>query len=155
MGNLCSTSKNEAEPSSRPGRVLGSAANPPPNAAPRAPLPAKSKAPFKSPGRTLGETAPEVPDAERADARTNAAIAAQVSKHPDGELLRICLMTRLADWTMPKKRAESAASAQKGKLGSKLAAQKAQTQAQTLSEVSREQTAARHMDESSKARNWN
>ncbi|GFF39377.1 hypothetical protein IFM46972_05866 [Aspergillus udagawae] len=137
MGNLCSTSKNEAEPSSRPGRVLGSAANPPPNAAPRAPLPTKSKAPFKSPGRTLGETAPEV------------------SKHPDGELLRICLMTRLADWTMAKKRAESAASAQKGKLGSKLAAQKAQTQAQTLTEVSREQTAARHMDESSKARNWN
>ncbi|GFF50315.1 hypothetical protein IFM58399_08776 [Aspergillus lentulus] len=130
MGNLCSTSKNEAEPFSRPGRVLGSPANPPPNAAPRAPLPAKSKAPFKSPGRTLGEAAPEVPDAERADARTNAAIAAQ-------------------------KRAESAATAQKGKLGSKLAAQKAQTQAKTLSEVSREQTAARHMDESSEARRWN
>ncbi|GIK02777.1 hypothetical protein Aspvir_006838 [Aspergillus viridinutans] len=130
MGNLCSTSKNEAEPFSRPGHLLGSAANPPPNAAPRAPLPAKSKAPFKSPGRTLGEAAPEVPDAERADARTNAAIAAQ-------------------------KRAESAASAQKGKLGSKLAAQKAQTQTQTLSEVSREQTAARQMDESSEARRWN
>jgi hypothetical protein len=130
MGNLCSTSKNEAEPFSRPGRVLGSPANPPPNTAPRAPLPAKSKAPFKSPGRTLGEPAPEVPDAARADARTNAAIAAQ-------------------------KRAESAASAQKGKLGSKLAAQKAQTQAKTLSEVSREQTATRHMDESSEARRWN
>ncbi|KAF4258131.1 hypothetical protein KXW98_008670 [Aspergillus fumigatus] len=130
MGNLCSTSKNEAEPFSRPGRVLGSAANPPPNAAPRAPLPAKSKAPFKSPGRSLGEAAPEVPGAERADARTNAAIAAQ-------------------------KRAESAAKAQKGKLGSKLAAQKAQTQAKTLSEVSREQISARHMDESSEARRWN
>ncbi|RHZ60236.1 uncharacterized protein CDV56_108683 [Aspergillus thermomutatus] len=130
MGNICSRSENETEPFSQPGRVLGSASNPPPNAAPRAPLPAKSKAGFKSPGRTLGDTAPEVPDAGRADARTNAAIAAQ-------------------------KRAESAASAQKGKLGSKLAAQKARTQAQTLSEVSREQTAARNMDESSEARRWN
>jgi hypothetical protein len=86
MGNICSSDKNAAEPFSQPGRVLGSA-NRPPNAAPRAPLPAKSKAqaPFKSPGRTLGETAsaPEGTDAERADARTNAAIAAQVSP-PNG-----------------------------------------------------------------------
>ncbi|KAF7117551.1 hypothetical protein CNMCM5793_006603 [Aspergillus hiratsukae] len=140
MGNICSSDRNEAEPFSQPGRVIGSASasNRPPNAAPRAPLPAKTKAPFKSPGRTLGEAAPEVQDAERADARTNAAIAAQKTA---------------ADW-MPKKRAESAAGAQKGKLGSKLAAQKAQTQAKTLSEVSREQTAARHMDELSEARKW-
>jgi hypothetical protein len=102
MGNLCSTSKNEAEPFSRPGRVLGSPANPPPNTAPRAPLPAKSKAPFKSPGRTLGEPAPEVPDAARADARTNAAIAAQVSDGPS-PLMEIACHTRcLANWRVPE-----------------------------------------------------
>ncbi|KEY76170.1 hypothetical protein BA78_8201 [Aspergillus fumigatus] len=153
MGNLCSTSKNEAEPFSRPGRVLGSPANPPPNAAPRAPLPAKSKAPFKSPGRSLGEAAPEVPGAERADARTNAAIAAQVSDTVERSGAALVCGRWLTGGC--QKRAESAAKAQKGKLGSKLAAQKAQTQAKTLSEVSREQISARHMDESSEARRWN
>ncbi|EAW07829.1 uncharacterized protein ACLA_025460 [Aspergillus clavatus NRRL 1] len=134
MGNICSSSKNQPSASSQPGRVLGSSQHPP-SAAPRAPLPAKSnrQANWKSPGRTLGDSdgdTAEGADADRADARTNAAIAAQ-------------------------NRAESAAGAQKGKLGSRLAAQKAQTQAQTLSEASREQTAVRNMDQASEATRWN
>ena len=57
-------------------------------------------------------------------------------------------------FNVEQKRAEDA-SASKGKLGSKLAAQKAQTQAQTLSEVSREQTAVRNMDQAGEATRWN
>jgi len=54
-----------------------------------------------------------------------------------------------------KKRAEGAsAAAGKGKLGSKLAAQKAQTQGQTLNEVSRSERAARNADEAAEARRW-
>ena len=52
-----------------------------------------------------------------------------------------------------QKRAESA-SANKGKLGSKLAAQKAQTQAQTLNQVSRTERAARDVDGVEAARRW-
>lgn len=85
MGNICSRSKNEPEAFSRPGRVLGSNAPPSASAAgapqgkkpagPRAPLPANSKSHFGSPGRTLGNA-----DAgsENSDARTKAALAAQV-----------------------------------------------------------------------------
>ncbi|KAH8425829.1 uncharacterized protein LDX57_003573 [Aspergillus melleus] len=134
MGNICSRSKNEPEPFSQPGRVLGS--NPPPSSAagtpggkkpagPRAPLPANSKSNFGSPGRTLGDDA----GGQNADARTNAAIAAQ-------------------------KRAESSTTAGKGKLGSKLAAQKAQTQTQTLNEVSRDERAARDADDAANSRRW-
>ncbi|PLB43934.1 hypothetical protein P170DRAFT_480878 [Aspergillus steynii IBT 23096] len=131
MGNICSRSKNEPEPFSRPGRVLG--ANQPPAGAagtpqgkkpagPRAPLPANSKSHFGSPGRTLGE------GGENSDARTNAALAAQ-------------------------KRAESTTTG-KGKLGSKLAAQKAQTQSQTLNEASRDERAARDADDAANTRRW-
>lgn len=79
MGNICSRSKNEPEAFSSPGRVLGSA-NPPPgetgksSSGPRAPLPAKA-----STGRTLGGAGAPGAGADTADARTNAAIAAQVS----------------------------------------------------------------------------
>lgn len=89
MGNICSRSKNEPEPFSRPGRVLGS--NPPPQsgsagtatqgkkpAGPRAPLPANSKSHFGSPGRTLGEGEGEG-GGQNSDPRANAALAAQVS----------------------------------------------------------------------------
>ncbi|KAL4809657.1 hypothetical protein BDV18DRAFT_83295 [Aspergillus unguis] len=155
MGNICSSSKNrtEGENFARPGRVLGSNNN---AAAPRASVPAsaKSKSHFESPGRTLGTTggnalanaelgsstgpgtgtgtatglgtgAPENTN----DARAKAALAAQ-------------------------KRAETAGPANKGKLGTKLAAQKAQTQAQTLNEVSRDERAARDADGASAARRW-
>ena len=79
MGNICSRSKNQPEAFSSPGRVLGSA-NPPPgdtgksSSGPRAPLPANA-----STGRTLGGTGAPGAGADTADARANAAIAAQVS----------------------------------------------------------------------------
>ncbi|OGM44064.1 hypothetical protein ABOM_007335 [Aspergillus bombycis] len=129
MGNICSRSKNQPEAFSSPGRVLGSA-NPPPgetgksSSGPRAPLPAKA-----STGRTLGGAGAPGAGADTADARTNAAIAAQ-------------------------KRAESTTAGNKGKLGSKLAAQKAQTQAQTLGEASRDERAARDADNAASARRW-
>lgn len=53
-----------------------------------------------------------------------------------------------------QKRAEASGSANKGKLGSKLAAQRAQTQAQTLNEFSREERAARDADGAAAARRW-
>ncbi|CEN62254.1 hypothetical protein ASPCAL08892 [Aspergillus calidoustus] len=143
MGNICSSSKNEPEAFSTPGRVLGSStAND--NTAPRASVPAGAKSkqsPWKSPGRTLGgggsgggsaaagsnaETGPGTETAE--DARARAAAAAQA-------------------------RAE-AKTANKGKLGTKLAAQKAQTQSQTLNEVSRGERAARDADGAEAARRW-
>ncbi|OQD77522.1 hypothetical protein PENDEC_c002G06728 [Penicillium decumbens] len=92
--------------------------------APRAPVPAKNWK--NTPGRTLGESSETQGSAD--DARSNAAIAAQ-------------------------KRAEEA-SGNKGKLGSKLAAQKAKTQTQTLGEVSREERAARDADGAEEARRW-
>ncbi|KAL4868350.1 hypothetical protein BDV12DRAFT_169832 [Aspergillus spectabilis] len=143
MGNSCSSSKNETEPSpsSRPGRVLGS------STAPRASVPAtaksKRKSPFQSPGRTLGTSgATEVTGAksrtetgtgtaeDTSDARARAALAAQQRE-------------RAANST-----------ANKGKLGTKLAAQKAQTQAQTLNEVSKYERAARDADGAADARRW-
>ncbi|BCS25757.1 uncharacterized protein APUU_50468A [Aspergillus puulaauensis] len=143
MGNICSRSKNasETEPFARPGRVLGSSAD---NSAPRASVPAnaKSKSHWQSPGRTLGGsgggenaspgagTGPGTGAVEDTDdARAKAALAAQ-------------------------KRADATGPANKGKLGSKLAAQKAQTQTQTLNEVSRDERAARDADGASAARRW-
>ena len=52
-----------------------------------------------------------------------------------------------------QKRADTA-STNKGKLGSKLAAQKAQTQARTLDQVSRTERAARDVDGAEAARRW-
>lgn len=53
-----------------------------------------------------------------------------------------------------QKRAESMSATSKGKLGSKLAAQKAKTQTQTLDQASREERAARDVDEVEQARQW-
>ncbi|KAJ6131180.1 hypothetical protein N7523_001640 [Penicillium sp. IBT 18751x] len=92
--------------------------------APRAPLPTKNWK--NTPGRTLGEASDTPGGAD--EARSNAAIAAQ-------------------------KRAEEASS-NKGKLGSKLAAQKAKTQTQTLGEVSQDERAARDADGAEEARRW-
>ncbi|KOS43002.1 hypothetical protein ACN38_g6131 [Penicillium nordicum] len=125
MGNICSRSSNEADPFNQPGRVVGTKAGR--TTAPRAPLPAKTN--WKAtPGRTLGGSTTDGGTAATDEARANAAIAAQ-------------------------KRAETA-SGNKGKLGSKLAAQKAQTQAQTLDEVSRTERAARDVDGTEAARRW-
>ncbi|PTU22503.1 hypothetical protein P175DRAFT_0499035 [Aspergillus ochraceoroseus IBT 24754] len=64
----------------------------------------------------------------------------------------ICVQIN-ANWSgTGEKRAEEATG--KGKLGTKLAAQKAKTHAQTLSEASGEQRAARDADDASEARRW-
>ncbi|KAI9376748.1 hypothetical protein BJX61DRAFT_488209 [Aspergillus egyptiacus] len=154
MGNICSSSKNESDPSTRPGRVLGSNTTTT-TTAPRASVPASAKpnkSPFQSPGRTLGGGSETEPAAESprdtADARAKAADAAQVC------FVTLCVRSDSARVraNVGQKRAEAAGP--KGKLGSKLAAQKAQTQAQTLSEVSREERAARDADGAEAARRW-
>ncbi|GLA08309.1 hypothetical protein AnigIFM60653_009840 [Aspergillus niger] len=139
MGNICSKSKNQPDAFSSPGRVLGSAPNntAKDSSAPRAPLPSNAKPASNwgsgPSGRTLGSGNTAAVTGEgnaTADARTNAALAAQ-------------------------KRAESAsATGSKGKLGTKLAAQKAQTQNQTLNEASRDEVAAREADGAAEARRW-
>ncbi|PWY81912.1 hypothetical protein BO70DRAFT_362345 [Aspergillus heteromorphus CBS 117.55] len=151
MGNLCSKSKNppESDAFSTPGRVLGSGPNPNPNSnaprpppaqssAPRAPLPSNTKLNSGlgsgTAGRTVADrdttsTDGDVGGGGKVDPRMNAALAAQ-------------------------KRAELASTATKGKLGSKLAAQKAQTQTQTLNEASRDEIAARDADGAAQARAW-
>ncbi|KAJ5370356.1 uncharacterized protein N7496_006448 [Penicillium cataractarum] len=126
MGNICSRSSNEPEAFAGPGRVVGA---PPAGSsnAPRASVPAKAN--WKnSPGRTLGESSPQQGGSD--EARSNAAIAAQ-------------------------KRAEAASASSKGKLGTKLAAQKAKTQTQTLNEVSQTERAVRDADGAEEARQWN
>ncbi|KAJ5766992.1 uncharacterized protein N7511_004608 [Penicillium nucicola] len=131
MGNICSRSSNKGnDPFTQPGRAVGT--NPSEqNASPRAPLPAKTN--WKAtPGRTLGESNANTntggSEAPTDEARANAAIAAQ-------------------------KRADSTSTG-KGKLGSKLATQKAQTHAQTLDQVSRTERAARDVDGAEAARRW-
>lgn len=70
MGNICS--RNDSDNFSQPGRVVGTN---PPNAAPRASVPAKTN--WKAtPGRTLGQS--DGTNAGADEARANAAIAAQV-----------------------------------------------------------------------------
>ncbi|KAL6239787.1 hypothetical protein BDW75DRAFT_197383 [Aspergillus navahoensis] len=169
MGNMCSSSKNHAEPgpSSRPGRVLGSNTA---NSATRASVPAtaksKPKSHFESPGRTLGggvspnagagssgtgteSGAGSVEDTN--DARAKAAMAAQVGSVSFLYVFRLISCLLIVAW---QKRAEASGSANKGKLGSKLVAQRAQTQAQTLNEVSREERAVRDADGAAAARRW-
>lgn len=70
-----------------------------------------------------------------------------------------CISTRatrlMLQLRLEQKRAESASAAgSKGKLGTKLAAQKAQTQNQTLNEASRDEVAARDADGAAEARRW-
>ncbi|RAL11553.1 uncharacterized protein BO97DRAFT_406191 [Aspergillus homomorphus CBS 101889] len=142
MGNICSKSSNEPDAFARPGRVLGandttnttSAATTKPSG-PRASLPkSHSSTNWGSgpSGRTVGGdgTAASTPGKDNEDARAKAALAAQ-------------------------KRAESANNtASKGKLGSKLAEQRAQTQAQTLVKASQDEIAARDADGAAEARRW-
>ncbi|KAJ5995430.1 hypothetical protein N7481_002407 [Penicillium waksmanii] len=139
MGNICSRASNDPEAFSSPGRVVGT--NPSnQSAAPRASVPAKAN--WKnSPGRTLGDNAGAQGDSD--EARSNAAIAAQVSKP---EAARTSVL-RNAELPATMKRAETASSGNKGKLGSKLAAQKAKTQTQTLNEASETERATRAQDD--------
>lgn len=142
MGNICSRSSNEPEAFSGPGRVVGASPSQP---APRAPLPTKNWK--NTPGRTLGESGETQGGAD--EARSNAAIAAQVTPLPMEPPSGLKFCTHATE----QKRAEEA-SANKGKLGSKLAAQKAKTQTQTLGEVSQEERAARDVDGAEEARRW-
>jgi len=77
MGNICSRGSNDPEAFSSPGRVVGT--NPSnQSAAPRASVPAKAN--WKNtPGRTLGASSTGETQGNSDEARSNAAIAAQVS----------------------------------------------------------------------------
>ncbi|KAL4752550.1 hypothetical protein BDW72DRAFT_64249 [Aspergillus terricola var. indicus] len=147
MGNMCSSSKNQAEPgpSSRPGRALGSNTA---NSAPRASVPAtaksKPKSHFESPGRTLGGGVS--PNAGAGSSGTGTEPGTGTLDGTDDARAKAAMAAQ--------KRAEASGSANKGKLGSKLAAQRAQTQAQTLNEFSREERAARDADGAAAARRW-
>ncbi|EYE91223.1 uncharacterized protein EURHEDRAFT_533816 [Aspergillus ruber CBS 135680] len=130
MGNICSRSANKPDdPFTHPGRSLGSSApsqHQHHNRAPSARVPNKQQ-PFKAPGRTLGGGEEE--PGTGTDARTRAALAAQA-------------------------RADAVQSSNKGKLGTKLAAQKSMTQAQALNEASQSERAARDADGVAEARRW-
>ncbi|KAL4969079.1 uncharacterized protein BDV14DRAFT_196399 [Aspergillus stella-maris] len=157
MGNICSSSKNRPSSSgdeafSRPGRVLGSSAN----AAPRASVPAsaKSKSHFSSPGRTLGgsgggsgagTTDASATAGSGTGSGTGTRTVDEAGSSADDARARAALAAQ--------KRAETGNTV-KGKLGTKLAAQKAQTQAQALNEASRDERAARDADDASAARRW-
>ncbi|KAL4914169.1 hypothetical protein BDW62DRAFT_148558 [Aspergillus aurantiobrunneus] len=149
MGNICSSckSESEAEPFSRPGRVLGSStANP----APRASVPAnaKSQSYFHSPGRTLGGSG------GGGNVNSGAGTGTEAATGPGTGTLEDANDARSKAAFAAQKRAEASGPTSKGKLGNKLAAQKAQTQAQTLNEVSRDERAARDADGASAARRW-
>ncbi|KAJ5098964.1 hypothetical protein N7532_005965 [Penicillium argentinense] len=134
MGNICSRSSNEPDAFAGTGRVVGT--NPSDRStAPRASVPAQAN--WKNtPGRTLGDSSPGGAQGGGDEARSNAAIAAQ-----NGKTLIIVGL---------QKRAETASSANKGKLASKLAEQKLKTQAQTLNEVSEAERANRAQDDQRK-----
>ncbi|OJD12628.1 hypothetical protein AJ78_06815 [Emergomyces pasteurianus Ep9510] len=125
MGSFCSKSANPTEPFAQPGRVLGTNPNPP--QAPRASLPRKVGSSQAGTGRTLGG---QGPDQGKSDPRNAAARAAE------------------------ERAAKQTSTAKKGKLGSQLAAQKAQTRNETLDEVSRHNRAAREADAAAAARRW-
>ena len=76
MGNICSRSSNDSDAFAGPGRVVGTSNQSKP--APRASIPANKD--WKStPGRTLGQTPAGGVQGGEDEARSNAAIAAQVS----------------------------------------------------------------------------
>lgn len=92
MGNICSRSANEPESFAGPGRVVGAQPSQQPSGQPRAPLPAKTN--WKNtPGRTLGEPAQPGAQGPSDEARSNAAIAAQVKHlhpiHSSGECFEL------------------------------------------------------------------
>ncbi|EEH45719.1 uncharacterized protein PADG_01869 [Paracoccidioides brasiliensis Pb18] len=103
MGSLCSKAYNPTEPFAHPGRVLGT--NPNPSQAPRAPLPHQVNSQANA-GRTLGGS--QGSSRGNDDPRNAAARAAE------------------------ERAVKQASAAKKGKLNSRLAAQKAQTRNETL-----------------------
>ncbi|KAL4976756.1 hypothetical protein BDW66DRAFT_47187 [Aspergillus desertorum] len=148
MGNMCSSSKNQAEPgpSSRPGRVLGSNTA---NSTPRASIPAtaksKPKSHFESPGRTLGSGI---------SPNAGAGAGSPGTGHESGKRTLEDTNDARAKAAMAAQKRAAASGANKGKLGTQLAAQRAQTQTQTLNEHSREERAARDADGAAAARRW-
>ncbi|PLB40021.1 uncharacterized protein BDW47DRAFT_123962 [Aspergillus candidus] len=158
MGSICSKSSNQStEAFSRPGRPLGSSATGPKSSAPRAPLP-KSASNFASPGRTLGGESSTKTSNSRVGTQTQTQAQPQTQQGAgvgDATAAAPVADPRANAAIAAQKRAESASAAGgKGKLGTKLAAQKAQTQSQTLNEVSRDERAARDADDAAAARAW-
>ncbi|KAL4935639.1 hypothetical protein BDV06DRAFT_124317 [Aspergillus oleicola] len=157
MGNICSSSKNrtsETEAFSRPGRVLGSSAN----AAPRASVPAsaKAKSHFESPGRTLGGSGGGRAGNVDADAGAGSGTGSGTTGTGTGTVddARSGADDARAKAALAAQKRAETGTAGKGKLGTKLAAQKNQTQAQTLNKASRDERAARDADDASAARRW-
>ncbi|KAL1958548.1 hypothetical protein VTO42DRAFT_4145 [Malbranchea cinnamomea] len=127
MGSICSKGSIKPDPFSQPGRVLGSNADTPKTS--RAPVPRNVQLSGKSTtqgGRTLGGTSA----GGASDPRSAAARAAE------------------------ERAAKQAKSANKGKLSSQLAAQKAKTRNEVLDEASRQERAARNADAAAEARRW-
>ncbi|KAK5958837.1 hypothetical protein OHC33_000681 [Knufia fluminis] len=125
MGNICSKSANKDDNFSAPGRVLGASSD--------APQPARAQTPKQAltsstPGRTLGSAGNDGASSPN-DARSAAARAAE----------------------------ERAAAKNKagGKLSANLAAQKKQTQNQTLNAGSEQERLGRTADANAETRNWN
>ena len=79
MGNICSRSANKDDPTANPGRVLGSSDQNAQSQTPKRVSPPKSTNWKKTPGRTLGEPPADGAQGAADEARSNAAIAAQVS----------------------------------------------------------------------------
>lgn len=156
MGNICSRSANKADTTS-PGRVLGTSNQQSQDSSHKTSAPPKTTNWKQSPGRTLGDSSPSGAQGGADEARSNAAIAAQVSPPSTATFIseeESHTVTIANVCAYEQKRAESG-SANKGKLGSKLAAQKAKTQTQTLAEVSRDERGARDADQAAEASKWN
>jgi hypothetical protein len=95
------------------------------------------------------------PSGDTGDVRNKAAEAAQVCRSgliSKSSLGRIDHHTDVGNSI--QKRAEALNASNKGKLGSQLAAQKAQTHAQTLNEASQAEREARNADNAEQVRRW-
>ncbi|EER30065.1 hypothetical protein D8B26_007351 [Coccidioides posadasii str. Silveira] len=127
MGNLCSKSSNPSDPFAQPGRVLGTSPDSGPSSAP---VPQKQtiSRPAVKGGKTLGGSGST--SDQTVEPRNAAARAAE------------------------ERAAKQNATANKGKLGSQLAAQKAKTQGRTLNELSQTERATRDVDAAETSRRW-
>ncbi|PGH15577.1 hypothetical protein AJ79_02359 [Helicocarpus griseus UAMH5409] len=106
--------------------------------------------PFAQPGRVLG-TNPNPPQAPRAPLPPHAGRTVGGSQGPDrGKDDPRSAAARAAE----ERAAKQASTSKQGKLGSQLAAQKAQTRNETLDEASRHNRATREADEAEAVRRW-
>ena len=141
MGNICSKSANKDDNFSTPGRVLGAAPQPA-----RVPAQPNQKLTSSTPGRALGSAGSDGASSPN-DARSAAARAAQVSRE-------VAMATDMRGADVRQERA-AAANKAGGKLSTSLAAQKKQTQNQTLNAGSEQERLLRSADANTETRNWN